>query len=86
MISEGIHGGYSRAGDAGEDIVVVQGIDTIDASDESGPVLSLRHSYVAEQPRLLNDVHQVLRKGQAPPRGTTLRRRKKGAQHYWVFT
>lgn len=83
-LSEGVHG-YPRAGDAGEDLVVVPGIDTVDASDVSGPVLSLRHSYAAEQPRLLRDIDRLLRKNQPPPRGKNLVRNLKGTLPFWTF-
>ncbi|MGD2112644.1 MAG: alpha/beta fold hydrolase, partial [Gammaproteobacteria bacterium] len=50
MASKAFHG-YPRAGDSGEELVVVEGMETIDASSVSGGLLG--HSYFAEDRRIM---------------------------------
>ena len=54
QLSRRVHGN-PRAGEAGEDIVVVPGIDTVDVSRVSGG-----HSYIGNSGRVLNDLGEVL--------------------------
>lgn len=54
QLSRRVHGS-PRAGEAGEDIVVVPGIDTVDVSRVSGG-----HSYIGNSGRVLNDLGEVL--------------------------
>jgi esterase/lipase superfamily enzyme len=53
--------GYTRAGQAGPDIVVVPGIDTVDASSVDTSVLGLNHSYYADNTTILSDLFGLLR-------------------------
>ena len=53
--------GYRRAGQAGADIVVVPGIDTIDATAVSTSVLGLRHLYYADNATILSDLFHLIR-------------------------
>jgi esterase/lipase superfamily enzyme len=53
--------GYTRAGQAGSEIVVVPGLDTIDATQVETSVLGLRHLYYADNSTILSDLFHVLR-------------------------
>ena len=53
--------GYSRAGDSGENIVLVDGVETIDASDVSTGFLA--HSYYSEEVSVLKDIKQLIGDG-----------------------
>jgi len=71
--------GYPRAGDAGADLVVVEGIDTIDATRVSTDFLG--HSYFDS---VVPDIDLVIRQSLPPPdRG--LLEELLGDLHYWVF-
>ncbi len=54
QLSRRVHGN-PRAGEAGEDIVVVPGVDTVDVSQVSGG-----HSYIGNSGRVLNDLGEVI--------------------------
>jgi esterase/lipase superfamily enzyme len=56
---------YRRAGQAGHDLVVVPGMDTIDATQVETGVLGLRHLYYADNSTILSDLFQLLR-GRTP--------------------
>lgn len=71
--------GYPRAGDAGAGLVVVEGIDTIDATRVSTDFLG--HSYFDS---VVPDIALVIRQSLPPPdRG--LLEELRGDLHYWVF-
>ncbi len=53
--------GYSRAGDSGENIVLVEGVETIDASEVSTGFLA--HSYYSEEVSVLKDLKQLIAEG-----------------------
>ena len=53
--------GYNRAGDSEEGIVLVNGVETIDASEVSTGFLA--HSYFSEEVSVLDDIRQLMSKG-----------------------
>lgn len=53
--------GYSRAGDSGQNIVLVDGVETIDASEVSTGFLA--HSYYSEEVSVLKDIRQLISDG-----------------------
>lgn len=57
MASKAFHG-YPRAGETGAGLVVIDGVETIDASDVSGSILG--HSYFAEDRRIMEDIFSLL--------------------------
>jgi esterase/lipase superfamily enzyme len=72
---------YARAGDAGPEILVLDGVDTIDASAVDTSLLG--HSYYGDNRSILSDIHALVRGGNAPrfgmkAAGTTKRR-------FWVL-
>jgi esterase/lipase superfamily enzyme len=76
-----LQGGYPRAGYAGDDILVLDGIDTIDASNVETDFLD--HSYFGSSKSVVNDLFQLVRNGQTPiERG--LQRLERAGLPYWV--
>jgi hypothetical protein len=74
--------GYSRAGDSAAGIVVVPGIETIDASGLDTSFLE--HSYFAESGSVLSDIRKlVLEHLRAAQRG--LKEQQQAAGRYWKF-
>ena len=79
LASKKVHG-YPRAGDTAEGIVVVPGIETIDASGLDTSFLE--HSYFATAPPVISDIRRVLQDGlRAARRG--LEPHVAGAGSYW---
>jgi esterase/lipase superfamily enzyme/nucleoid DNA-binding protein len=72
---------YPRAGDATE-IVVVEGIDSIDATALKTDFVS--HSYYGDNDSVLTDIHHLLTYGTPPPR-FGLQGVPKNAPKYWRF-
>jgi esterase/lipase superfamily enzyme len=74
---------YPRAGESGENIVVVGGLDTVDASSVDTSLIG--HSYFAEERTVLSDLYYLLKDG-TPPKGRHgLDRRVCPAGEYWAF-
>jgi esterase/lipase superfamily enzyme len=82
MASKAFHG-YPRAGDSGEALVVVEGMETIDASDASGGLIG--HSYFAEDRRIMEDIYGLLQTGQRADDRFGLEARESGEGRYWTF-
>ncbi|WP_243294975.1 alpha/beta hydrolase [Geothrix mesophila] len=79
LASKKVHG-YPRAGDTAEGIVVVPGIETIDASGLDTSLLE--HSYFATAPPVISDIRRVLLDGlRAARRG--LEPHTAGGGGYW---
>ncbi|WP_291272199.1 alpha/beta fold hydrolase [Geothrix sp.] len=79
LASKKVHG-YPRAGDTAEGIVVVPGIETVDASGLDTSFLE--HSYFATAPPVLGDIRRVMQEGlRAARRG--LETRLAGGGSYW---
>jgi esterase/lipase superfamily enzyme len=81
-ISKTLHG-HARAGDAGEHIVVMQGLDTLDASAMDTSLLG--HSYYGTKRSILSDIHDLLRYGHDPNGRFGLVPRTHAAGSYWLF-
>jgi esterase/lipase superfamily enzyme len=72
-----------RAGEAGENIVVINGMDTIDASLVDTDYMS--HSYYGNTESLINDIFTIFRNN-LPPNKRNLRKKKKLLNlEYWAF-
>ena len=82
MASKAFHG-YPRAGDSGENLVVVEGMETIDASDVSGGLLG--HSYFAGDRRIMEDIFGLLQTGQRADDRFGLEAVDTGQGRYWTF-
>ena len=62
--SRGVHGGYVRLGESGKDIVVLDGLDTIDASTVRTEFLG--HSYFGDSNTVMSDLIYVIRRSLPP--------------------
>jgi len=74
---------YSRAGDSGEDLVLLDGVDTIDATTVDTGLMG--HSYIGDNETILSDVYDLLRDGSPPTRRFRLHRRERSGREYWMF-
>jgi esterase/lipase superfamily enzyme len=76
--------GYPRAGDSTPDVLIVDGVDTIDASRVDTNLLG--HSYVGDSSSILADVYNLLESGQPPAeRRFHLEPRQRTGRQYWLF-
>lgn len=75
--------GWPRAGDSGTGLVVLPGIETIDATSVDTSLLG--HSYFAEERSVLSDIFYLIRSGQRADQRFGLRGMDTQAGRYWVF-
>ena len=80
--SKQIHG-YPRAGDTGEDLLVLPGMDTIDVSAVDTSLLG--HNYYGDNDSVLADIFEVLHEAKPPAQRRWLQSARRGNLHYWVF-
>ncbi len=71
MASTSVHG-HNRAGLAGEQLVIVNGVDTIDVSEIDTSLIG--HSYYGENPKLIDDMRALVELSQPADRRTWLAR------------
>jgi esterase/lipase superfamily enzyme/nucleoid DNA-binding protein len=76
------NGSYPRAGDCSERVVVVKGVDTVDASAVDTNFIG--HSYYAENRSVLTDIFSLLEGGKDPEKRFGIRL-VKAAPPYWRF-
>ena len=84
--SRGVHGGYRRLGESGDNIIVLPGLDTVDASSVDTEFLG--HSYFGDSGTVVADLKYIIRKSLPPEqREQYLLERVKGAAIglYWRF-
>ncbi|WP_328786086.1 alpha/beta hydrolase (plasmid) [Streptomyces canus] len=74
---------HPRAGQAGDGIVVVDGVDTIDVSDLDTGLMS--HSYVGSHRSVVSDLFYLLHRGHRPSDRFGLRPVVSPGGIYWVF-
>ncbi len=80
IASKQVHG-YPRAGESGDHVVVVPGVETIDVS---GIDLSLLgHSYYGDSESMLRDLYEVVRSRLSAPQRPSLITRQQGELVYW---
>ncbi len=82
--SREVHGGYPRAGDAGNNLIILSGIDTIDATGVD--VSLLRHSYFAEANSILRDIKELVGLSKPARERTNLiiKQRRSDKREYFV--
>jgi esterase/lipase superfamily enzyme len=80
--SKEVHG-YPRAGDTADGIVLVPGVDTIDASHVDDSILA--HSYFVESIPVIRDIAQMLRGNQAPAQRKALKPVKGKDGWHWML-
>ncbi|MEX3845557.1 alpha/beta hydrolase [Paraburkholderia sp. BR10882] len=81
-ISEAIHGG-PRAGDSGDSLVLLRGIETIDVSNVDTDLTG--HSYVGDQRTILSDLYYIIQNDTRASRRFGLTREVRNGSEYWVF-
>jgi esterase/lipase superfamily enzyme len=82
MASKAVHGS-PRAGDAGHGLILLDAIETIDASAVDTSLA--KHSYFAKSKSVLADIFSLVRNGSRPAERFGLRRIDTAAGHYWEF-
>jgi esterase/lipase superfamily enzyme len=83
--SRSMHGGLRRAGDSEPDILVADGLDSVDVSAIDTYFFSARHSYFGDNRTVIQDLFLLLDKGSAPADRNL--QAKPDAQHptFWIF-
>ena len=82
LFSRTIHG-QPRAGDAGDNLLIVDGVDTIDATGIDTSIFS--HNYFAEVPKILADIAAIIRYGRRPHGRSGLLSVVASNGQYWAF-
>ncbi|MCB9729793.1 MAG: alpha/beta hydrolase [Deltaproteobacteria bacterium] len=82
LLSKKVHG-YPRAGDAGDGLVVVAGVDTVDASRVETSLTG--HSYFGDNRTVLDDIFRLVRLGMPVDRRPALEAREQKGLRYWEF-
>lgn len=80
--SKKVHG-YRRIGEGGEGLLLLPGLDTIDASGCNFSYFGLNHTYFGG-PGVLNDLRDLLRKGLTPIQ-RKLNSKNQGTLSYWLI-
>ena len=60
MVASHQLGGAPRAGDTRQGVVVVKGVETIDATKADTNPWGFGHAYVADSPKILRDLHELI--------------------------
>jgi len=81
-LSKRLHG-YARAGDSGSELVVVEGIDTIDVSNVDTSLVG--HSYYGSNDTVLADLFYILTEPKPARQRHWLEPVSLGQSVYWVF-
>lgn len=81
--SKTVHGGHPRAGDSGEDIIVMDGIESIDASKVKTSFLG--HSYFADEQSILSDMFYIINNNLRADQRSGLANVKHDQGQYWQF-
>lgn len=79
-VSKKAHG-YPRVGDSGEGLVLINGIETIDATGIDTSFLS--HSYFADTSSIIQDIFDLIKTGQRASKRKKLKLIKLRNQIYW---
>ena len=82
IASRKVHG-YLRAGESGETMVVVPGVDTVDVSEVDTSFIG--HSYYGSNSTVLADLFEVMQGSKTADQRTWLRAMQLGALKYWKF-
>lgn len=82
LASKVVHG-YPRAGEAGEALTVVDGVDTIDASLVDTSLVGLHHSYFGDKRSILNDMFGLITQQLAPDQRFDLEAAGDALRRYW---
>lgn len=78
-----VHTDQSRAGEAGEHLLVLDGVDTVDASEVETGFFALGHSYTGDNTLALHDLRELIIDRKPPPSRRNLRRLVWSSRAYW---
>jgi len=81
-ISQGVQK-YPRAGQAGEDLTIIVGVETIDASEVDTGLVG--HSYIGDNNTILTDVSRLVRKHEPPEERGGMAAVDRDDGRYWMF-
>jgi esterase/lipase superfamily enzyme len=73
----------TRAGDSSAGVLILPGVDTIDASAAESDIVG--HSYYGESRAILADIFSLLRTGMPPDQRFGLQAADSGGQKYWIL-
>ncbi|HDN9016542.1 TPA: alpha/beta hydrolase [Aeromonas salmonicida] len=74
---------FERVGDTRDDILVIDGVESIDMSGADENLFSLRHSYVSESNKALDDMYHFLINGLPASKRRLKEMFNKQAMRYW---
>lgn len=80
--SKAIHG-FPRAGETGEEIIIMDGVETIDAT--GADTSFMKHSYYGDARAIINDLHNLILDRERPDKRVDLMRVKIDKGAYWKF-
>jgi esterase/lipase superfamily enzyme len=76
--------GYQRAGDTADGVIIVPGVDTIDASAIRTDFVG--HGYYGDSDTVLRDLRDLILLGKRPDKRSRLKPVTTSAGRYWTFT
>jgi esterase/lipase superfamily enzyme len=82
IASRKVHG-YVRAGESGNAMIVVPGVDTVDVSEVDTSFVG--HSYYGSNSTVLADLFELMQGSKPPDERKWLRAMRSGALKYWKF-
>ena len=74
---------YPRAGDSGDNLVLFEGIETIDATNVNTGLTG--HSYLADNSSVIADIHRLIQDGKRPAERHGLKTVNAPSGQYWRF-
>jgi esterase/lipase superfamily enzyme len=81
--SRRLSAGYRRLGQAGNEILVLPGMDTVDASRVKTDLLG--HSYFGDSDTVISDLFRLIRDRKKPAERGILQEVQSAAGPYWRF-
>lgn len=82
VVSRKFHS-FSRAGESGDNLTIVRGVDTVDASKVDTSLLG--HSYYGDNRVVLHDMFDLIRYDLPPEHRFGLEKQQKAIGSYWTF-
>lgn len=82
VASRNVHG-YPRAGESGDNLVIVEDVDTIDVTEIDTSLLG--HNYYGDSDSIVADIYQVLHKGEPASNRPRLEASFIKQLRYWIF-
>jgi esterase/lipase superfamily enzyme len=83
-VSRAVHG-YPRAGEAGTSLMIVDGVDTVDASKVDTSLIGLHHSYFGSKRSILSDMFDLIAHRLEPDKRFELQAAGDAGQKYWSY-